>query len=315
MIDDPRIRELIRRAGFAEDFRVKPLRGAGSDRLFYRISARGRSAILMTGTGHGAALPRWSKIQRFLRKLGLGVPKIYADDLAIPAIVVEDFGAMPSPKIDEYPAIAHELARLQSIAGGAIERCPTILDNPFDFDAFRQESRYFSDEYLAKYRGISSEPIDRLADEFDRIAKTLSKLPKTFCHRDFQSSNIAVIDGRLRIIDFQSARFGPAEYDLASLLWDSRIEIAEADRASIAEEYFEAATTRGYSANRDEFDRNLHLAALSRTMQSLGAYCFLTFQKQKTAFRALIAPAEKTFFELIHKTGYLSSSIEMLDRR
>jgi len=313
MIDDSRIRDLLGRAGFAEDSHAVKLAGAGSDRSFYRITSRGKTAILMTGTGHGASLPEWFLIHRFLHDLGFNnIPDLFVANLAIPAILVEDLGEMPPPRIEDYNMIAGELARLQTVAVGAIERCPTVLNRPFDFDAFRYESRYFSNEYLAKYRGISAESIDRLSDEFDLIAEILSKLQKTFCHRDFQSSNIAIIDGRLRIIDFQSARLGPAEYDLASLLWDSRIKIADADRASIADGFFDE-TNRFYES-RDIFYRNLHLAALSRTMQSLGAYCYLTFEKNKPAFKCLIQPAEKALLDLIRRTGFLSSSVDMLIR-
>lgn len=308
------IRKLFDNAGFPPDSAAKTIPGAGSDREFTRISDGCRTAILMSGTGHGASLDDWLDVQRYLSDLRFGVPEVYAYDLDIPApaIVVEDLGEMPPPSIEDYPLVIRELARLAVIGGEHIKKCPVVADRPFDFEAFRWESQYFSEQYLAGYKGILRNKIEEFAPQFDGLAKKLGALPKAFCHRDFQSSNIAVIDGRIRIIDFQSAKFGPPEYDLASLLWDSRVDIADDMKEGLTDAYIVALGELDYPVEPERFRENLRYAAISRMMQALGAYCFLSRVKGKEGFIKLIRPAENRLRGLLNRLRYIVGLIEYI---
>ncbi|MCK5833701.1 phosphotransferase [bacterium] len=305
MISDKRIISMLEGAGFTRDSEFIPMAGAGSDRSFYRVKSCNCSAILITGDGHGADLSRWIDIQIFLELVGVDVPMLFAFDREVAAILVEDLGEMPPPKPEEYPFIVKKLANIQRSISERIDDCPTILEAPFDFIQFREESRYFADEYLLGYRKAQPVLIESLSPEFDDIAKELSNFPRFFCHRDFQSSNIALQGNRLRIIDFQSAKQGPLEYDLASLLWDSRIEINEGIRNRCIEDYIRIAPEKGLPIDVASFREKLYLTALSRTMQSLGAYCYLSSKKGKSAFLRLIPTAERHFLELLLKTKRL----------
>lgn len=70
--------------------------------------------------------------------------------------------------------------------------------------------------------------IDEHADEvFDRIAK----LPLVFCHRDFWVTNLIYVDGKIALIDWDTAGWGYLGEDLASLIAD------EADIDHMADYY------------------------------------------------------------------------------
>ncbi len=304
-MNESQIYDLLTKADFSVDAVLTPIPAAGSDRDFFRIEGGGRTAVLMSGTGHGAALDDWVEIQRFLYKLGIGVPELYAEDLSIPAVLVEDLGDMPKPPIGDYPRIVRELAQLAVTAGREIADCPTVANRPFNFEAFREESQYFSEQYLAGFRGIAQPIIESLSSEFDCLTEELAALPKAFCHRDFQSSNITILGDDVRIIDFQSAKYGPLEYDLASLLWDSRVELPNPTKGKLVQIYIDTLAEIGYLIEPQEFKGNLFLAGVSRNMQSLGAYCFLSRVKGKKQFEKLIPPAEKNLRELIEETGIL----------
>lgn len=299
MIGD-KLSEFIERTGYASA-EIELLPGAGSDRTFHRIRLRDRTAILMSGKGHGAEIDDWAAIQRFLHGLGFGVPELFVYDETIPAVLVEDLGDFAPPDIEDYTAIVRELARLAVIAGDNIDKCPAVANRPFDTDAFRWESTYFSERYLRDFRGIDGKKISALAAEFDSLAGKLSHLPKFFCHRDFQSTNVSIIDGRVRIIDFQSAKHGPAGYDLASLLWDPYIEMPPDARNSLIEQYLNEFESLSTPIDRGKFSSNLELLAISRLMQALGAFCFLSDVKGKPKFREHIPLAERRLRTLLEK--------------
>ena len=301
---NPRLtaKSLLEKAGLPTAAEFEKLPGAGSDRLFYRVTGGG-SYILMAGSGHGAELPRWLDINRFLERLGFGVPEVYAADLSVPALLVEDLGEMTPPDILDYPAVVRELARLARAGGGNSGSCPTLADNAFVYSAFRAESEYFVREYLP-YRGVDTGELHPpLSEEFDGLAADLAGIEKLFCHRDFQSENICVDKIGLRIIDFQSAKLGPPEYDIASLLRDARVELDGDYQSELVEIYLDESGLP--ERRRAEFRRNLPLAALSRKLQALGAFSFLSEKKGKPRFRKLIPVAERQLLSLIEETGRL----------
>jgi len=305
-------KDFLNRAGFSNKSQVRAMTPSGSDRLFYRVIEGDRSAIIMAGKGHGAALEDWLLVQQFLHELGFSVPEIYAYDLQIPALIIEDFGVMKPPQLQQYPIVVEELAGLNIIAGENIDRCPLLKNRKFDFEALRWESIYFSEQYLQGYRQVQSGQIEKLNPLLDNLAKELEKLPSGFCHRDFQSSNIAISGSKLRIIDFQSAKYGLLEYDLASLLWDSRMSIGDGLRDELISIYIESARKKSFRIDETQFKKNLQLAAISRSMQSLGAYCYLSFVKDKKQFLDLIPSTEKELKRLLNKTEFSDILIDLL---
>jgi aminoglycoside/choline kinase family phosphotransferase len=102
-------------------------------------------------------------------------------------------------------------------------------------------------------------------------------------HRDFQSQNVIVRDGRAYLIDFQGMRPGLARYDLASLLYDPYVEISATERVELVGYYRELQRRNG-APEDGAFDRTLQLCGMQRLMQALGAYGFLGLVKEHPAF-------------------------------
>ena len=293
-----RLNDFIVNSGF-DGWQIQPMGGAGSDRMFHRIQKGENSAVVMSGKGHGAQIADWLEVQRYLRGLGFGVPAVYAFDASVPALIVEDFGEFHQPEGNDYGLVVRELSRLAVFGGGSIAECSVVANRPFDFKAFRWESEYFAENYLRDFRKLDVDTINTLSADFDLIAEKLSLLPKYFTHRDFQSTNVAVIEDSVKIIDFQSAHYGPVEYDLASILWDPYVQISEVLRGKLILEYIDELEKYEGAFDREEFASNLELAAVSRLMQALGAFCFLSSVKGKLIFTAHIAPAEMRLKKLL----------------
>jgi aminoglycoside/choline kinase family phosphotransferase len=117
-------------------------------------------------------------------------------------------------------------------------------------------------------------------------------------HRDFQSQNILVRRGEPVFIDYQGLRFGLAEYDLASLLYDPYVVLSRDQR----EELVALAEAR---SRNPQFRSQLLACACQRLMQALGAYGFLGVVKNKPTFLRHIRPALANLREVAVEQGIL----------
>jgi aminoglycoside/choline kinase family phosphotransferase len=153
-----------------------------------------------------------------------------------------------------------------------------------------RESGYF---LQALCRDLLQLPIadQEVEHEFAVLADRAQQADATFfMHRDFQSRNIMVLEGRVRFIDFQGGRLGPAAYDLASLLIDPYAALPQQLQSDLLELYLDEFTTL-VSYDRQRFKEEYLVLALQRNLQMLGAFAFLSNQRGKPFFRQYIKPA------------------------
>ena len=101
------------------------------------------------------------------------------------------------------------------------------------------------------------------------------------CHRDYHSRNLMVQDRQLYIIDFQDARMGPDTYDLASLLRDSYVDLADQTVDELIA-YFLALT--GQSEGEREFRDRFNLMALQRNLKALGTFGYQTTARRNPVY-------------------------------
>ena len=97
-------------------------------------------------------------------------------------------------------------------------------------------------------------------------------------------------DGGIGLIDFQAARLGPPQYDLASLLIDPYVNIPEQIQEELYDFYFKELSNR-ISINQLIFKENYEIIAFQRNLQILGAFAFLSRVKGKTYFEDYIPSA------------------------
>jgi aminoglycoside/choline kinase family phosphotransferase len=113
-----------------------------------------------------------------------------------------------------------------------------------------------------------------------------------FMHRDFQSRNLMVKDSRIYAIDFQGGRIGPLQYDLASLLIDPYVDLSQSLQDRILDYCIQTLSAR-VSVEPVSFTSSYRYCRITRNLQILGAFGFLTRVKGKTAFDAYIPAALK----------------------
>jgi len=165
---------------------------------------------------------------------------------------------------------------------------------PAEFNAalYRWEQKYFFQNCLGRYFSVSESKRKELAalPRLREMAKHLASLPRVLVHRDFQSQNIIIRNGQAHLIDFQGMRPGLAEYDLASLLYDPYVSLAEAERTELIAYYRGRQLENGVMIDGD-FELKLRLCAMQRLMQALGAYGFLGLVKGHKHFLQYIPNA------------------------
>lgn len=244
-------------------------------------------------------------IARHLREKGIPVPEIYAYQKERGWFLIEDLGDLhlQTEVIErredqqwgkEIYQKAIDLLILVQIEGRK-DFDPSQTHNPPYDKSFMLawESGYFHFVFLVGYLGLSIRD-EELRDEFDDLAQRAAQAPGDyFLYRDFQSRNIMVRDGGFGLLDFQGARLGPLQYDLASLLLDPYVELTPEMQEELMA-YYLRRVQELVSLEPGRFQELYALVALHRNMQILGAFAFLTRGRGKDFYQRYIPPALKS---------------------
>ncbi len=291
----------------------------GSSRRFYRIRISDDTSLIAvvpsskSPRAKAEAIAAW-KIGSHLEGSNVPVPSIahFEEDEAI--LIYEDLGdtrlydfAHPktlTPRIEQkvlYSEAIKNLVRMQveGVNGFDSSWC---WDSPrYDQKLMlERESHYFYQSLCLDYFNCECDQTV-LFEEFEILADQAAAAPaRFFLHRDFQSRNIMVKDGRVRFIDYQGGRLGPLGYDLASLLIDPYVGLS----AGLQDELFQLyihELVHYVSYDPDQFEREYRILAIQRNLQILGAFAFLTLQRQKPFFQTYIQPALFSLQTLLEK--------------
>lgn len=301
---------------------IAPLTGDGSQRRFYRVrltDGRTMVAVLPAGgqsPGQGEALSAWLICRHLFRK-GIPVPEPLARDGGSGLILFEDLGdtrlydavrqagSFGAREYAYYRQALHALVRMQveGVHGFDVSWCwqTPSYDRSLMLE---RESGYFLRALCHDFLNLAPSEAE-LRREFEDIADHAGRAPADFfLHRDFQSRNLMVRDGKVRIIDFQGGRLGPLAYDLASLLFDPYVSLPQGVRDSLLEEYL--IVLQQYIAyDQAQFREEYFYLSLQRHLQALGAFAFLGNQRKKSFFLLFLHPALLSLRNLL---GHMKSS-------
>ena len=112
-------------------------------------------------------------------------------------------------------------------------------------------------------------------------------------------------------------RPGLAHYDLASLLYDPYVEIAEKEREQLIAYYRDRQLENGITIDGD-FHLTLRLCAMQRLMQALGAYGFLGLVRGHKHFLQYIPNALRSLCAVVANIDGLeplSSFVSLIERQ
>ncbi len=274
--------------------KVYPLVEQGSNRKFYRLAYPDSSKVLMVSFPEDQDFERFIISGEYLFRNGLGTPEIFAHDKSQLAVLLEDLGddilhrlLKKKDKADIYRKVIDWLVAFQKKTCELGDECRRTVNRRFDYPGIRWETEYFTENFLKKYLNVPTEKYKELQPRFDLLAQESLKQPQVLVHRDFQSQNILIKDGKVRVVDYQGTRYGPVAYDLMSLLRDGYVDIPAALRRELLEYYYVKAQETGIrelTFSKEQFRKYAVIAGLQRNMQALGAFTFLSLVKGKRKY-------------------------------
>jgi aminoglycoside/choline kinase family phosphotransferase len=281
------------------------LAGDGSDRRFYRLLGSPTVVLLFHPLPPGGEVNEndsYYLVGRHLRAQGVPVPEIYTYCREEFWMLIEDLGDISlesvikrqpqESQIRHWYRQALELLVDMQLKGKEDFDTSWCFDTPMLHRPFlwERECGYFVRAFLNNYLGLMT-TMEDLAPDFERLLTgALPAGPSYFLHRDFQSRNLFITSGRLRIIDFQGGRLGPLGYDVASLLIDPYVNLSPDRQAEFLECYLELLQKR-VEVDPAAFREQYYHLALCRNLQVLGAYGYLTKVKGKDNFARYIPTA------------------------
>jgi len=317
------------------DFDIEKLAGDASDRSFYRalfpggIGGGARSAVVMVlePGGAGPDMP-YLDVQRHMLDAGLPAPRTLCMDLEKGLIVLEDLGdttledavrgAAPETVFTLYRRAVDLLIDIQLDGTQKMGRDCVAFSLAFDEEKLLFELDFFFENALINYRNRPPDPGDEqeIRSGFRLIARTLSSRPRVMTHRDYHSRNIMVSPGgELAIVDFQDARMGPVQYDLASLLLDSYVQLPRDVITPLYEYYLESYGRRtGTAPDREEFDRIFNFMAAQRSIKAAGSFAYLDVVKGKDRYLRYFPPVMAAAGTALRRIGELRAFYDTLAR-
>jgi len=298
---------------------VEPLEKGGSDRKFYRIRMGGESMIFIKYSNHKEENRHYVAIARFLAMAGVPVPEVYLHDEAESLIWMQDLGEVdlwshrndPWPKRRAlYQSTLDAVFAMHRNAAGADGVDDLELQKVFDADLYLWEQGYFFEHCLGNFFKTDAEVLAALASlpALRAAAERLASLPRVLVHRDFQSQNVMIREGTACLIDFQGMRYGLAQYDLASLLYDPYVSLHDGERGELLGYY--KSLCGGVSA---DFDEIFSWCAVQRLMQALGAYGFLGLQKSRSEFLTHVPVALRSLLKVASGLDGLDPLVQKLE--
>lgn len=279
----------------AEEIRILPR--SGSYRQYYRLKAGKLTAMgaYNADAKENRAFVRFT--EHFLHS-GMHVPRLYAQDLDNDVYLLEDLGDVtmygyansiweggapfPGELLRIYKDVLSALPKMQVVAGEGIDYSLCYPRPRFDRRAIMWDLNYFKYYFLR----LAKIPFDEelLENDFEHLCSFLLEADgEHFMHRDFQTRNIMLRDGKPYFIDYQGGRKGALQYDLASILYSSSGKLPPEVRELLLEHYMEALGEI-MEIDREQFVGHFYGFVLVRMMQAMGAYGLRGFYEQKVLF-------------------------------
>jgi N-acetylmuramate 1-kinase len=291
-----------------------PLAGDGSDRRFFRVRQGSRHFVVLVAPRKNASgldeNDSYWLIGNHLRACGVPVPEILWADKEAGHFVLQDVGDWHLQRFVEgcrsREQVRRAYRRALKVLVQLLRRAPHGFSSSFCFDTsiydaafvYQRELEYFRSAFLVGFLGLDIDA-DELRADFQKLAATAATTrPGLVMHRDFQSRNLMVHQGRLWVIDFQGMRFGPPTYDLAALIVDPYVTLPKGLQDELVDLYWSAAG-RVLGGNYRTFRDHFQAVRLCRNLQALGAYSFLGKVKGKTGFFQYIPGAWRQLRELL----------------
>lgn len=273
-----------------------PASADASFRRYFRMSAGGRSWIVMDALPEKEDCGPFVAIAKLLRRWGLNAPEILAEDrgngfLLLPDLGTQTFLQAIQAGADPAPLFEDALDALVQMQSRSLADADSLRALPaYDAALLWREVRLFSEWYLPKHLGVAlnGEEAGELERAMGLLVKSALAQPRCFVHRDFMPRNLMVSEPNPGILDFQDAVVGPVSYDAVCLYKDAFWSWPQAFVDAGLERYwgFARALKVPVPADYAEFRREAEWMGLQRHLKVLGIFARLTYRDGKAPYVA-----------------------------
>ena len=286
---------------------IIPLTPDASTRKYFRVPwKKGKAVAAVYPEPFDPEFHPYLDVTRLFRDAQIPVPEIYEVDGNGGIIVQEDLGdkqlfqaydSETDDRCEEYKEEAIRLiAHIQAATTKAVQMHSIASKLAFDEAKLSWELDFFFEHYFGSLRheSLRHAEVAELKAELNDIAAELAAAPRVLCHRDYHAANL-MIDGRnrLRVIDHQDARMGPASYDLVSFLLDRQPcppTLAELRGHRLF--FLEERRLLGLGVvDPDEFANEFRLMTIQRGLKATGTFSYQTAVSGRgSAYKHFIQP-------------------------
>ncbi len=301
-------------------YAIAPASGDASFRRYFRVTYDGESRIVMDAPPEKESLEPFVTLARELRRIGLNVPEVLAEEHEQGFLLLSDLGTtqyldvLNAENVERlYGDALGALATLQA-CGPEAARLP-----PYDHHLLMAEMGLFRDWLLKRHLGLKLHDEDErmLERMFALLAETALEQPRVAVHRDYHSRNLMVCAHNPGILDFQDAVYGPVTYDLVSLLRDCYIAWPREQVEAWALGYRDIAQQHGILQQTDEvrFLRWFDWMGVQRHLKASGIFARLNHRDGKSGYLADIPRTVGYIQEVAERYSELAPLAELIDGR
>ena len=188
--------------------KIAAIQKGGSDRKFYQIQCSADQALIFGKIQSGAEENRhYVTIANFLTEHRIRVPEIYFHDADEGLIWLEDLGERDLYSYREeswlvrrafYESALDQIAALHALPESLCIEMKQHLPAEFNSELYLWEQNYFFENCLGRLFKIEEATLAQLGSlpALQEIADRLAMFPRVLVHRDFQSQDIIIRNGR-----------------------------------------------------------------------------------------------------------------------
>jgi len=260
---------------------VTPILGGASAKQLFRVRSSAPQVAIVFESD--AEFEEYLNITTCLSGSQIPVPFVHRFDPLIRLVLIDDLGTdtltiRAVQDIQACEAIYNDLIniilRIQDIQGDSIAHRRSFDGHKYRFEHdFHVIDRLIAGHFRYSLSADDHAVLDAF---FEQLVAPILKQPQVLVHRDFQSSNVLLLNNTPVLIDYQDARLGNPWYDLVALLEDAYVAVPDYWKSTFMEQY---ATESGRA-----FDQHLYdCTVIQRKLHDAGAFAFC-YQKLGNSF-------------------------------
>lgn len=263
---------------------IDKLTGDASTRRYYRIfTDKKKFVVCLDNPTSTVNSNTFILKQNFFAKNNIRVPHIYDKNELKGYILEEDLGdktllsvlsSIEDEKVEfsYYKNLIDQLLVLHSLD----VTNSNLFNLKFDFEKLNSEIEMTLDYFIKGFLSIDDNKyLDNLKKLFGEICTRISAKKMVLTHRDYHSRNIMVQNHELIMIDFQDARMGIPQYDLASLLDDCYYKLTEINKEKLIKYYYDSIAPSLHDQTYDEFLNYYDDMVIQRAFKAVGSFAYI----------------------------------------